>query len=69
MPVLPLDWQGLQSMLHAAGVGAQRVEGLWWLMFWVFAAIWLAVVAAALGALRRRAAPRAVRWSRPPRAR
>jgi cytochrome c oxidase subunit 2 len=43
----------IQSALDAAGVQAARIEGLWWLMFWVCAAVFVAVVAAVALAVRR----------------
>jgi cytochrome c oxidase subunit 2 len=35
---------GSQSTLHAAGFGAQRTEGLWWLFFWISVAIFAEVM-------------------------
>jgi cytochrome c oxidase subunit 2 len=43
----------LQSMLHPAGIQAERVADLWWTMFWICAAVWAAVAIAALVAIRR----------------
>ena len=36
----------IQSMLDAAGVQAARIEWLWWLMFWVCTAVFVAVIVA-----------------------
>ena len=35
---------GGQSVLDPAGVGAERIDGLWWLYFWVSAAAYLIVL-------------------------
>lgn len=43
----------LQSILHPAGVQAARVSHLWWVMFWICAAVWGAVAMAALIAIVR----------------
>ena len=43
----------LQSIIHPAGIQAQRISELWWTMFWVCAAVWFAVAIAALVAIRR----------------
>jgi cytochrome c oxidase subunit 2 len=43
-----------QSALHAAGDGARRVEGLWWLMFWISMAIFAEVMLLLGWALWRR---------------
>ncbi len=43
-----------RSMLTPMGTDASRAAGLWWLMFWIGAAIWLLVTAATLYALYRR---------------
>jgi cytochrome c oxidase subunit 2 len=42
-----------QSILQPAGIQAERVEYLWWTMFWICTAVWVAVAAAALIAIRR----------------
>lgn len=45
----------IQSVLHPAGAQAARIEGLWWLMFWVCAAVFAAVmIALALAVARGR---------------
>ena len=43
----------LQSILHPAGIQASRVSHLWWVMFWICAAVWGAVAMAALIAIVR----------------
>lgn len=43
----------LQSVLHPAGIQAARVSHLWWVMFWICAAVWCAVAVAALLAIAR----------------
>lgn len=43
----------LQSILHPAGIQASRVSDLWWVMFWICAAVWGAVAMAALVAIVR----------------
>jgi cytochrome c oxidase subunit II len=43
-----------QSMLSPMGANASRAADLWWLMFWIGAAIWVLVTAATLYALLRR---------------
>ncbi|QGN49908.1 cytochrome c oxidase subunit II [Micromonospora sp. WMMD558] len=43
-----------QSMLSPVGADAGRAAGLWWLMFWLGAGIWVVVTAATLYALYRR---------------
>lgn len=47
------DWMGRHSVLDAAGPQAGRIEGLWWLMFWVCSAVFVLVMAALAGALLR----------------
>jgi cytochrome c oxidase subunit 2 len=42
-----------QSALHPAGPQASQIADLWWLMFWVCAAVFVLVLAAALAALVR----------------
>jgi cytochrome c oxidase subunit 2 len=42
------------SVLEPAGPAAARVEGLWWLMFWISAAVFLVVLGLMAQALRRR---------------
>lgn len=51
---------GPQSALSAAGYGARRVEGLWWVMFWIALGVCVEVVAVLGWALlwRRRPAAR-----------
>jgi cytochrome c oxidase subunit II len=43
----------LQSIIHPAGIQAQRISELWWTMFWICTAVWCAVSIAALIAIRR----------------
>ena len=43
----------IQSALHPAGIQAERISGLWWLMFWVSVVILVAVVAAVAAAVTR----------------
>jgi cytochrome c oxidase subunit 2 len=43
----------LQSIIHPAGIQAQRITDLWWTMFWICTAVWLAVAIGALIAIRR----------------
>lgn len=43
----------LQSVIHPAGIHAQRISELWWTMFWICAAVWAAVAVAALIAIHR----------------
>jgi cytochrome c oxidase subunit 2 len=43
----------LQSIIHPAGVQAQRITDLWWTMFWICTIVWIAVALAALIAIRR----------------
>lgn len=43
----------IQSIIDPAGIQAVRVAHLWWTMFWVCTAAWLAVGIAALMAIRR----------------
>ena len=43
----------IQSVLDSAGVQAARIESLWWLMFWVCAAVFVAVLVALAIAVRR----------------
>jgi cytochrome c oxidase subunit 2 len=47
------DWIGRHSAIAAAGPQAGRIEGLWWLMFWVCTAVFVAVMVALGGALAR----------------
>jgi cytochrome c oxidase subunit 2 len=42
-----------QSILQPAGIQAARVAYLWWTMFWICTAVWVAVATAALIAIRR----------------
>jgi cytochrome c oxidase subunit 2 len=43
----------LQSIIHPAGIQAQRISDLWWTMFWICTVVWIAVAIAALLAIRR----------------
>jgi cytochrome c oxidase subunit 2 len=43
----------IQSVLHPAGIQAARASHLWWTVFWICAAVWVAVAIAALLAIRR----------------
>ncbi|PRY20185.1 cytochrome c oxidase subunit II [Pseudosporangium ferrugineum] len=43
-----------QSTLHASGAGAQRIEGLWWLLFWISMAVFAEVMLILGWALWRR---------------
>jgi cytochrome c oxidase subunit 2 len=45
---------GPGSLLDPRGPGARRVEGLWWLMFWISVAVLLVVLALLGYSLRRR---------------
>ncbi|HEV3484293.1 MAG TPA: cytochrome c oxidase subunit II, partial [Vicinamibacterales bacterium] len=50
----------IQSALDAAGLQAGRIEVLWWIMFWVCAAVYVAVIGALVIAMvRGRSADRA----------
>jgi cytochrome c oxidase subunit 2 len=51
------NWVGGHSALNAHGVQAARIEGLWWLMFWVCSAVFVLVVGATGVAITRRRAP------------
>jgi cytochrome c oxidase subunit 2 len=44
---------GHQSAVDAAGIQARYLEDLWWLFFWVCAAVWVMVMAVLLTALFR----------------
>ncbi|HET7694815.1 MAG TPA: cytochrome c oxidase subunit II [Vicinamibacterales bacterium] len=47
----------LQSILHPAGIQAQRISELWWTMFWICTAVWFAVaIAASIAIVRGRRA-------------
>lgn len=48
------DWVGRHSALDPAGPQAGSIEGLWWLMFWVCAAVFVAVMAALAVAIVRK---------------
>jgi cytochrome c oxidase subunit II len=48
----------IQSALDSAGVQAARIEGLWWLMFWVCTAVFVLVMIAVAVAVVRGAAGR-----------
>lgn len=57
-------------MLDPGGPGAARIEGLWWLIFWISAAVFLAVAVLLIVAVvrsRRTEAPRddRPRWAEP----
>lgn len=52
-----LDWIGRHSALESAGPQAGHIEGLWWLMFWVCAAVFVLVMLALGGALTRSPQP------------
>jgi cytochrome c oxidase subunit 2 len=54
VPAFLAGWTGRHSALDPAGPQAERIEDLWWLMFWVSTAVFLAVLAALLAALLRR---------------
>jgi cytochrome c oxidase subunit 2 len=43
----------IQSALHPAGPQAARIERLWWLMFWVAVAVFIAVISVLSGAVGR----------------
>ena len=43
----------LQSILHPAGIQAQRISDLWWTMFWICTVVWIGVAVAALIAIQR----------------
>ena len=43
----------IQSIIHPAGVAAERISDLWWLMFAICTAVWFAVAIAATIAIRR----------------
>jgi cytochrome c oxidase subunit 2 len=43
----------IQSALHPAGPQAARIERLWWLMFWVAVAVFVAVISVLSGAVGR----------------
>lgn len=50
---------GPGSLLDPRGPGARRVEGLWWLMFWISVAVLVTVLALLGYSLRRKARGRA----------
>src|SRR4051812_43169532 len=50
----------IQSALDSAGVQAARIEGLWWLMFWVCTAVFVLVMLAVAVAVIRGAAGRSI---------
>ena len=52
-PAFLSGWMGRHSALDPAGPQAERIGDLWWLMFWVCTAVFLAVLAALLLALLR----------------
>jgi cytochrome c oxidase subunit 2 len=43
----------IQSALDPAGLQAARIEGLWWLLFWVCTAVFVAVLGALFLAIRK----------------
>tara|TARA_R110002072_G_scaffold303089_1_gene493116 strand:- start:12464 stop:13477 length:1014 start_codon:yes stop_codon:yes gene_type:complete len=45
---------GVQSALDTAGPRAERVSGLWWLLFWVSVAVWVVSTGMLIYALLRR---------------
>ena len=55
------------SVLDPAGPGARRIEGLWWLMFWISAVVFVVTVAmigyALLNARRSDRPPTEARWA------
>ena len=50
----------MQSVLSAAGVQAQRIEALWWVIFWITLAVSVIVITSLALALRRGADTRVV---------
>jgi cytochrome c oxidase subunit 2 len=52
-----LSWIGRHSALHAHGVEAARIGHLWWLMFWVCAAVFVLVMVATGIAITRPGLP------------
>jgi cytochrome c oxidase subunit II len=62
--------EGAPSTLDARGAGAQRIEALWWLVFWLATAVFVVVlgflvVAVARGRRPDVEVPRDVRWGEP----
>jgi cytochrome c oxidase subunit II len=51
--LLSAGCSGIQSALDPAGPGAARIGDIWWLMLFIGAAVWAAVMAALLWALVR----------------
>src|SRR5437773_12316765 len=45
---------GMQTALDPAGAGATAIHGIWLLLFWVSAAVWVLVVLALVWAMLRR---------------
>ena len=43
----------IQSVLHPAGPQAQRIADLWWIFFWITAAVYVVVIAFLFAAVRR----------------
>ena len=43
----------IQSILDPAGIQAARVSHLWWVMFWICTAVWIAVALATVVAIAR----------------
>jgi cytochrome c oxidase subunit II len=60
---------GSPSTLDSRGPASSRIEGLWWLMFWISTVVFVVVVAMILVAVVRRRRPdqekRDVRWGEP----
>ena len=43
----------IQSIIHPAGIQAERISHLWWVMFGICTVVWIAVAVAALVAIHR----------------
>src|SRR5687768_9130062 len=43
----------IQSIIHPAGIQAARISHLWWVMFWICAAVWVLVAVTAMIAIYR----------------
>jgi cytochrome c oxidase subunit 2 len=60
---------GAPSVLDPRGLGARRIEGLWWLMFWISVVVFLVVlgflVAAYFKSRRRQSRAGEARWGEP----
>ena len=71
MALSPGCAEGAPSLLEPGSDAARRVEGLWWLMFWISVAVVALVVAFIAAAVRRRQVERGpvdhrpVRWGEP----